>query len=96
MIRLKNVHKSYGEGTGLLHVLKGIDLEISKGELTSIMGVSGSGKSTLMNILGILDNYDDGSYYLDGQFIKDLSEEETAIIRNKKIGFVFQFFNLID
>jgi len=96
MIRLENVHKSYGEGTGLLHVLKGIDLEISKGELTSIMGVSGSGKSTLMNILGILDNYDEGSYYLDGQFIKDLSEVEAAIIRNKKIGFVFQFFNLID
>jgi len=96
MIRLQNVHKFYGEGTGLLHVLKGIDLEISKGELTSIMGVSGSGKSTLMNILGILDNYDDGSYYLDGQSIKNLSEVESAIIRNKKIGFVFQFFNLID
>jgi len=64
MIRLENVHKSYSEGTGLLHVLKDIDLEISKGELTSIMGVSGSGKSTLMNILGILDNYDEGSYYL--------------------------------
>ena len=96
MIRLENVHKSYSEGTGLLHVLKDIDLEISKGELTSIMGVSGSGKSTLMNILGILDNYDEGSYYLDGQFIKELSEVESATIRNKKIGFVFQFFNLID
>lgn len=95
MIHLQNIHKSYGEGTGHLHVLKGIDLEIQKGEFTSIMGASGSGKSTLMNILGILDEYDDGDYYLDGQLIKKLSEVEAATIRNKKIGFVFQFFNLI-
>ena len=69
-ITLKNIHKSYGEGTGHLHVLKGINLEISKGEFTSIMGASGSGKSTLLNILGILDEYDNGDYQLEGQLIK--------------------------
>jgi putative ABC transport system ATP-binding protein len=95
MIRLQNLHKSYGAGTGHLHVLKGIDLKILKGEFTSIMGASGSGKSTLMNILGILDEYDEGNYHLDGHIIKELSEVEAAIIRNRKIGFVFQSFNLI-
>ncbi len=95
MVRLQKLHKSYGEGTGHLHVLKGIDLEIRKGEFVSIMGVSGSGKSTLLNVLGLLDDYDKGNYYLDGQLIKELSKVETATIRNKKIGFVFQFFNLI-
>lgn len=94
-IVLENLHKSYGEGTGHLHVLKGINLEISNGEFASIMGASGSGKSTLMNILGVLDGYDDGNYYLDGNIIKELSEVEAAIIRNRQIGFVFQFFNLI-
>jgi putative ABC transport system ATP-binding protein len=77
-------------------VLKGIDLEIKKGEYVSIMGASGSGKSTLLNILGILDNYDTGEYWLNGTLIKNLSEKQAAIYRNEMIGFVFQSFNLIN
>ena len=94
LIELKDIHKTYNNGQPL-HVLKGVDLEIGQGEFVSIMGASGSGKSTLLNILGILDNYDEGTYYLDGQLIKDLSEKEAAHYRNKMIGFVFQSFNLI-
>jgi len=77
------------------HVLKGINLTISEGELVSIMGSSGSGKSTLLNILGILDDYDEGEYILDGTLIKHLSQTKAAFYRNKFIGFVFQSFNLI-
>ncbi|MEO0900180.1 MAG: ABC transporter ATP-binding protein [Bacteroidota bacterium] len=95
MIRLENVNKSYPVGKRSLHVLKGINLEIKEGELVSIMGSSGSGKSTLLNILGILDNYDEGSYELDGQLIKKMSEAKSARLRNQFIGFVFQSFNLI-
>ncbi len=95
MIQLKDINKSYKVGANSLHVLKGIDLEIRKGELVSIMGSSGSGKSTLLNILGILDNYDEGSYYLDGTLIKNMNERKAAIYRNKLLGFVFQSFNLI-
>ncbi len=95
MIQLNNVHKSYGTGNNSLHVLKGIDLNIPKGSFVSIMGSSGSGKSTLLNILGILDNYDDGSYYLDGILVKDMSEKQAAKLRNEMLGFVFQSFNLI-
>ena len=94
MIHLHDINKSY-PGVVPLHVLKDVSLEIRKGELVSIMGASGSGKSTLLNILGILDNYDSGEYYLDGQLIKDLSEKRAADLRNHKIGFVFQSFNLI-
>lgn len=94
IIDLKDVNKTY-PGVIPLHVLKGIDLEIEKGELVSIMGASGSGKSTLLNILGILDNYDSGEYRLDDVLIKDLSENHAAELRNKMIGFVFQSFNLI-
>ena len=83
-------------GQASLHVLKGIDLEIKKGEYVSIMGASGSGKSTLLNILGILDNYDTGDYYLNGTLIKNLSEKQAAVYRNEMIGFVFQSFNLIN
>ena len=97
MIHLENIHKTYNLGTpNALHVLKGIDLHINKGELVSIMGSSGSGKSTLLNILGILDNYDEGAYYLDGHLIKDLSETQGAHLRNELIGFVFQSFNLLN
>ena len=78
-----------------LHVLKGINLHIDKGDFVSIMGASGSGKSTLLNILGILDNYDQGEYYLDGTLIKNLSERKSAEYRNRMIGFIFQSFNLI-
>ena len=94
LIELKGVHKTYDNGQPL-HVLKGIDLEIEKGEFVSIMGASGSGKSTLLNILGILDNYDEGEYHLADKLIKNLSEREAATYRNEMIGFVFQSFNLI-
>lgn len=96
MIKLKNIHKTYYTEATSLHVLKGIDLEIDKGEFVSIMGASGSGKSTLLNILGILDSYDEGLYHLDGKLIKDLSEKQSALYRNEMIGFVFQSFNLIN
>ncbi len=95
MISLRNIHKSYEMGKNSLHVLKGIDLNIEKGEMVSIMGSSGSGKSTLLNILGILDNYDEGEYYLDNKPIRMLSETKSALLRNEYIGFVFQSFNLI-
>ncbi|MBO4499324.1 MAG: ABC transporter ATP-binding protein [Bacteroidaceae bacterium] len=94
LITLKNVHKTYF-GAQPLHVLKGIDLEIDKGEFVSIMGASGSGKSTLLNILGILDNYDEGDYYINGTLIKNLTERQAAEYRNRMIGFIFQSFNLI-
>ncbi len=90
----RKVNKTYNNGQPL-HVLKGIDLDIEKGEFVSIMGASGSGKSTLLNILGILDNYDDGEYYIDGVLIKDLSETKAAEYRNRLIGFIFQSFNLV-
>jgi len=96
MISINNVHKSYVTGSNSLHVLKGIDIEIEQGEFVSIMGSSGSGKSTLLNILGILDNYDEGSYYLNGSLIKDMSEKKAALLRNELVGFVFQSFNLIN
>ncbi len=95
MIQIRNIHKSYTTGQNSLHVLKGIDLDIQAGEMISIMGASGSGKSTLLNILGILDNYDQGEYLLDGLKIKKLSERKAAQLRNKMLGFVFQSFNLI-
>jgi len=94
LIELKEVNKTYNNGQPL-HVLKGIDLSIEKGEFVSIMGASGSGKSTLLNILGILDNYDTGEYWLDGKLIKNLSERQAADYRNRMIGFIFQSFNLI-
>ena len=81
MIKLENINKTYDNGSPL-HVLKGIDLTVEKGELVSIMGASGSGKSTLLNILGILDDYDSGSYYLAGRLIKDLSETQARRKRN--------------
>ena len=95
MIVLENINKTYHNGAPL-HVLKGIDLEIGKGELVSIMGASGSGKSTLLNILGILDDYDTGKYFLNGRLIKHLSETQAAAARNNMIGYIFQSFNLIN
>lgn len=94
MIKIENINKTYNNGSPL-HVLKGVNLEIEQGEMISIMGASGSGKSTLLNILGILDNYDEGNYYLAGKLIKNLSESKAAEYRNHMIGFVFQSFNLI-
>ena len=95
IIQLQGINKSYNNGSPL-HVLKGIDLEIHRGEMVSIMGASGSGKSTLLNILGILDNYDTGTYYLNGQLIKNPTETQAAEYRNRMIGFIFQSFNLIN
>ena len=95
MIRIEKLHKSYVTGNNRLHVLKGIDLNIESGELISIMGSSGSGKSTLLNVIGILDTYDSGDYYIDNKLIKNMSETKAAWYRNKMIGFVFQSFNLI-
>ncbi len=95
MILLENIHKSYYVGAPL-HVLKGIDLEVKRGEMISIMGSSGSGKSTLLNIMGILDDYDKGNYYLDGRLMKNLNETQAAAARNRMIGFIFQSFNLIN
>lgn len=96
MIHLNNIHKTYHVGENKLHVLKGIDVSINKGEMVSIMGSSGSGKSTLLNILGILDKYDEGSYELAGTQIKNLNETKAAQLRNRFLGFVFQSFNLIN
>ena len=95
MIKLENINKTYNNGSPL-HVLKGIDLEVGKGELVSIMGASGSGKSTLLNILGILDDYDSGNYYLAGRLIKNLNETQAAAARNRRIGYIFQSLNLIN
>ncbi|TXB68390.1 ABC transporter ATP-binding protein [Phaeodactylibacter luteus] len=95
MIKLNNIQKSYQTGPNSMQVLKGIDLELRAGTFASIMGSSGSGKSTLLNILGILDDYDVGEYYLDGTLIKNLSQTEAARYRNRFIGFVFQSFNLL-
>ncbi|TQI71884.1 putative ABC transport system ATP-binding protein [Gramella sp. Hel_I_59] len=95
MINITNLHKSYKMGANSLHVLKGINFEVAEGELVSIMGSSGSGKSTLLNILGMLDEADEGSYILDGVPIKGLSEKQAAKYRNKFLGFIFQSFNLI-
>ena len=95
MLRMRGLHKSYVVGSNRLHVLKGIDVDIARGEMVSIMGASGSGKSTLLNIVGLLDGYDDGEYFLDGQLVKNMSESRAAVVRGKLVGFVFQSFNLI-
>lgn len=94
MIRFENINKTY-PGLQPLHVLKGINLNIEEGEFVSIMGASGSGKSTMLNILGILDDYDTGNYFLDNTLIRNLSEKKAAEYRNRMIGFIFQSFNLI-
>ena len=95
MLDLKGIHKTY-QGESPLHVLKGVDLHIAEGELVSIMGASGSGKSTLLNIMGILDDYDEGEYRLAGNLIKGQDERQQARLRNQYIGFIFQSFNLIN
>ena len=95
MIRFENINKTY-PGIQPLHVLKGINMNINEGEFVSIMGASGSGKSTMLNILGILDDYDTGNYFLNGTLIKNLSEKRAAEYRNQMIGFIFQSFNLIN
>ena len=95
LIKLENIRKSYPLGDGFLEILKGISLTIEQGEFVAIMGPSGSGKSTLMNILGCLDKPSGGKYWLEGEEVEKLSSDQLATIRNKKIGFVFQGFNLL-
>jgi putative ABC transport system ATP-binding protein len=95
MVVLQNIHKYYEVGANKLHVLKGLDMTVEQGELVSIMGSSGSGKSTLLNILGILDDYDSGTYLLNNTPMKQLSQTKAAYYRNQFIGFVFQSFNLL-
>ena len=95
LIRVKDLHKDYGESDNLTKVLHGLDFEIEKGEFVSIMGPSGSGKSTLMHILGLLDSPTTGQYFLDGKDVTHLDDDSLAKLRNKKIGFIFQSFNLL-
>jgi putative ABC transport system ATP-binding protein len=95
VIKLQEIRKSYKLNNTSFEVLKGIDIHIKEGEFVSIMGSSGSGKSTLLNILGILDNYDSGTYTLNNTLIKDLSQTKAAHLRNQFLGFVFQSFNLL-
>ena len=95
MIDLKGIHKTY-PGEQPLHVLKGVDLHIDEGELVSFMAPSGSGKSTMLNIMGILDDYDEGEYHLAGRLVKNLNESQEARFRNELIGFIFQSYNLIN
>ena len=96
MLEIRQLHKSYPIGDSSLHVLKGIDLSVKEGEMVAIMGSSGSGKSTLLNIIGMLDEADEGEYILDGLPIKNLTEKKAAVYRNKFLGFIFQSFNLIN
>ena len=95
MIDIKELHKSYQMGANSLHVLKGINFEANEGEMVAIMGSSGSGKSTFLNIIGMLDEADSGTYTLDGKIIKNLNEKIAARYRNQFLGFIFQSFNLI-
>ena len=95
MIEIKDLHKSYHMGSNTLHVLKGINFEVEEGEMVAIMGSSGSGKSTFLNILGMLDEADEGTYHLSGTPIKNLNEKVAARYRNQFLGFIFQSFNLI-
>ncbi len=95
ILSLKNIYKTYTQGKNHIHVLKGIELSISVGEMVAIMGSSGSGKSTLLNIIGLLDDYDQGEYLLDGKFMGKMSETKAAALRNRHLGFIFQSFHLI-
>ena len=94
-LEIKNIKKHFGEGESRVEVLKGIDIEIEKGEFCVLLGPSGSGKSTLMNMLGLLDTPTHGEYYINGKLVDDLTDDQMSVIRNEEIGFIFQGFNLI-
>lgn len=95
MIELENIKKIYSLGGEEVHALDGVSLNVMEHEFVAIVGASGSGKSTLMNIIGCLDTPDEGNYYIDGQDVTSLSEHDLAVMRNRKIGFIFQQFNLL-
>jgi putative ABC transport system ATP-binding protein len=95
VIQIEGITKVYGEAEAEVHALAGVDLKVEQGEFVAIMGPSGSGKSTLMNILGCLDRPTSGSYLLDGENVSQMSKDELAQIRNQKLGFIFQSFNLL-
>jgi putative ABC transport system ATP-binding protein len=95
LIRLQNISRRYKMGTEIVHALRGVSLEIARGEYVAIMGPSGSGKSTLMNLLGCLDTPTEGSYELNGSYVSEMDDNDLAEIRNREIGFVFQTFNLL-
>lgn len=95
MIATLNLQRRYAMGGEVIHALRGVDIEIERGEYVAIMGPSGSGKSTLMNLIGLLDTPDEGEYWLNGKLVSELSDRELAHIRNKEVGFVFQTFNLL-
>ncbi|RZA25212.1 MAG: ABC transporter ATP-binding protein [Proteobacteria bacterium] len=94
-VYLQNLQKSYSMGDVRVQALKGIDLQLHKGEFTAILGASGSGKSTLLNMLGAIDNPDDGEIFIDGVDLRKMNEREKSVFRNEKLGFIFQSFNLI-
>ena len=95
MLKLKDIHKSYQQGSQEFPILKGIDLHVKEGDFLAIMGPSGSGKSTLMNIIGCLDKASSGTYHIEGTNVSELSDNQLSDLRNQKIGFVFQNFNLM-
>ena len=95
IIRTEGIKKDYVLGAETVHAVRGVDIEIRKGEFVAVMGPSGSGKSTFMNVIGCLDTPTEGDYWLNGTSVKELSDDELARIRNREIGFVFQTFNLL-